>query len=313
MGGWLTQSDGLNDLPGELTGDYTRNMERWTRVDRRGNKIELSPNPDENWVHLQSGDAEIFLSQSDKSVRIKSKTRVTVESNTVEQTAQEFMVTVGDNGIITIDKDFTITSQKQLDLHAKTVVNVGEYRDPMWPVTAKHVTSKVNIKAVDNILEQSDNTLQRKVGTSMVSEVGTSYAHKTGTTHKVQSGQKMTVTVLSGGYDTTVKQGNLTADVQAGNLIATVKGNTKVDTFGTTDVLSKGAITIKSESTLTLEAPIVNIKATASFSEEAPITSIKGSATVKIEGGLLDVKASSLCKITGGSLCKIEAGLILIG
>jgi len=69
VGSWISNSAGLPDVPADVRVDYARNRQRWRRVDRAGNTVELSELPDEQWVRILSGAAELIMSQIDGSIR----------------------------------------------------------------------------------------------------------------------------------------------------------------------------------------------------------------------------------------------------
>lgn len=310
MGGILSAKNGVNGVSQAQRDDYARNRERWTRTDRRGNTLEMSPNPDENWIRMQSGESEVRCQRNDKAVLIFAKTRISQRTAQSEQTCDELLITVNDNGVIDIQKVLTLTSHDRANIHATNELTLGEYRDPLWPVTDKHKTNRIFVKAVSVLDEQSENAIRRKAGTTITSECGTTYQHKTGATHKLESGQKMSVKVLTGGYDTTVVQGNMNVDVQAGNLTATVSGNIKATALGSGEISTVGQLLLHSDTKVKITAPVIEATADVSFKATAVQSTVEGTAKLDLKGALIQVTSSAMTKIDGGGIIQGQAGLI---
>ena len=70
IGGWLSQSQGIADLPPEIRENYQTNRQRWIRKDRRGNMIELSGVPGEDHVRIKSGRAQILITRIDNGIAL---------------------------------------------------------------------------------------------------------------------------------------------------------------------------------------------------------------------------------------------------
>lgn len=71
-GGWISHRIGINDVPADQAEDYNRTRKRWQRIDRVGNLIEVSELEDELHIKLQSGGAELFITQRHNSILLKS-------------------------------------------------------------------------------------------------------------------------------------------------------------------------------------------------------------------------------------------------
>ncbi len=94
VGGWLSESYGMHDLSPDLVLDAGSKSRRWQRVDRAGNTVQLSEDPDEMWVRLSSGDVSLTLCQTSGSMWVRAPTGVFgVEAALVSVKAVQTLVT----------------------------------------------------------------------------------------------------------------------------------------------------------------------------------------------------------------------------
>jgi hypothetical protein len=73
MGGWITNSGDVPDVPVSMTSAYMRTRRRWNRADRQGNRLEQSEIGGENHIRMVSGNAEVRVTQNGNAVQLKSK------------------------------------------------------------------------------------------------------------------------------------------------------------------------------------------------------------------------------------------------
>lgn len=130
MGGMLTQSLGIDDLPVDMVDDYKRNRLRWIRRDRAGNVIEMSEVAGKYEIRIQSGSNEVFISQSEDRIVLRApKGTVEVEAlqcsvvaSTVFADAKELTLNTNEEGV-------NVYAFTDLRLYARERVQIGQYTD----------------------------------------------------------------------------------------------------------------------------------------------------------------------------------------
>ncbi len=302
MGGILTKSLGVHDLPPEIQADYDANERKWCRIDRAGNMVEMNPLPGEEGIRLKSGATEIRLSKAGE-VQIQTSVKMDVNANNYTHKSSVYTIQY-DQGMMQVAEFFSVLSDDQVDVHATNNLNLGSYRPVLWPLTPERKTDKVNIRAATKITEISEKDIFRQSLNNTIDDQKGSYKRVTLKTNDVISGQKMTVKVKTGGYDTIVEAGDLTVDVTTGNLTADVGA-------GKADVTVMGAVTVKSQTAINLEAPTISIKGTASIKMQTPMLDIKGDST-KMSGQMMQA-TYSMVKVNGSGMVIIDGGLIKVG
>jgi phage baseplate assembly protein gpV len=141
VGGINNESSGIPDEPMENKANYRKGLNRWSRVDRNGNVIEMSWNPDEDWVKVKSGGSEIAVSATGGgtisiaslrgSVTVAGQ-NVNVQAGTASVSAQRVDVTglasdgEGlDSGAVEIASNGTIDIHSETGTAAMAKVNIG--------------------------------------------------------------------------------------------------------------------------------------------------------------------------------------------
>lgn len=82
-GGWISQRDGIDDLPQERLADYPESRYKWMRLDHGGSLLEQSAMSDETWIRMQSWGSWGQASRADGSYRIVTAGLFDVQSPTV--------------------------------------------------------------------------------------------------------------------------------------------------------------------------------------------------------------------------------------
>jgi len=124
MGGWLSQSQGIPDLPPEQREDYATTRKRWMRMDRSGNLIEMSEVDDELRIRIKSGNAEVVVSQIDNSINIAASGPVNISAERAEITADDFSVRSGNAEIVATHRDGGGAGDAILNVFSSQVVNI---------------------------------------------------------------------------------------------------------------------------------------------------------------------------------------------
>lgn len=139
VGGWLTQSSGIPDLPPEMDGDYENDRRRWVRIDRRGNRLELSERVNEQWVRLVSGNAEVRITRNDDSVTVEAEGPVNIIAHNANIKATKATIEAVTAKVETTEKT-ELYSQGETNLYAADTVRIGQYLTSETPPTAKQTT-----------------------------------------------------------------------------------------------------------------------------------------------------------------------------
>jgi len=124
MGGWLSQSQGIPDLPPEQREDYEETRKRWMRMDRAGNLIEMSEVDDELLIRIKSGDAEVVVSQIDNSINIAATGPVRISAQRAEIAAEDFSVRSENAEIVATHRDGGGAGDAILNIFSSQVVNI---------------------------------------------------------------------------------------------------------------------------------------------------------------------------------------------
>lgn len=303
LGGKLSKSFGVHDLPPEMQADYATNERKWCRIDRAGNMVELNPLPGEEYIRLKSGNTELKLSKAGL-IEIITPIKYSLSSSNYSQWCAQLSLQIADNGLITCEKVYTLLCNGQMDLHAANDINIGTYRDPLWPVNPQKSTKNISLRATDNINEVSDGAVFRQSQQDMSDDVKGDFKRTVLGKTTIASGMKLALSVKTGGYDIVIEDGDLIADVKTGDLKANVE-------VGKVAVTAMGEISAKSQTSVALEAPQVSIKGTAQITLDTPLLDLKGDMT-KMEGSMLQID-HSMIKMNGSAMVIIDGGLIKVG
>ncbi len=171
MGGWISQSQGIPDLPPEQTEDYEETRKRWMRLDRAGNLIEMSEVGDELHIRIKSGDAEVLISQIDNSINIAATGPLNISAARAEITAEDFSVRSENAEIVAThrtagegDAVLNLFSSRTVNIYGgdaagvddDSVVRIGQYIDG---AAAARQTNLVDIRSEYVMIGRKDDAL----------------------------------------------------------------------------------------------------------------------------------------------------------
>jgi phage gp45-like len=181
IGSWVAARGGLNDVPYDITQDYEVSRRRWTRVDRRGNMMEISEVPTDLHVKLKSGKASVIITQRDDSIVLKTTGAVSVIGGRVNVSADQAVLDANQVTLAAVDNSVPgspagvmhITANKDINIYVKDAaqggsptgdINVGQYVDSgqitAGGIPAPHQSPTVNVFARDvNIGQYVDGFL----------------------------------------------------------------------------------------------------------------------------------------------------------
>lgn len=322
IGGMLTASAGIPDAPSEIRADYNETQSKWLRVDRVGNKIEMSPLPEERWLLLQSGDAVIRLRMNSGSIELVSNTSVAVTAPQVSVEASEQVTVATKNLIAQVDDVATIRSAGTVNVTAADAVNIGRYEDPLLGPLNPKTTDVVDVRANQNVKIESGGTLDVDATNNATIDSQANVEINAQTEIKIHGVSKTTVT--SDGDLIVQADGKVTVD---GTGDVEVKSAQKVLVNAATTVEIKGSqgVTINAQAgdiAIKADAGNVAIEALGNLTVKAssaqtiestgPLT-LKSTSQVKIEAPIVEIAATVTAKLDGGSLAEIKGGLVNIG
>lgn len=268
LGGWISASQGLSDVPGDVGEDYVVTRQRNTQIDRVGNIIETSEVSGEKWVKFRSGNAEVVLTQTDDSITVRTSGRVRVEAVHADIVTKSVTV---DSGEITINArgvdDITgleegvvnIFSNKDVILHAsgsaQAKISMGQYHDSLG---LPRQTPKVEI-----------------LGQTVIIGAALPYSPDLPT---------------------------LNVEINASSQVKVV-GATKVDLQSPVEVAILGTtkVSITSSAQVDLTAPLINLSGQVSFISTGTLT-LQASGLVSIQASTLTVTASVAVTLTAPTI-----------
>ena len=326
MGGIFNFAGGIPPVPPEQSGDEETAM-RWIRVDRKGNKIEMSPLDDELWVRLVTPDgSEVRVSAADGSILLNAEGRVQLEAPNVQIVATEEMNVATPKLIADVTDECTIRGSDIVNIRGANEINVGEYTPPDTTGTGLVVPETsvtINIKATDLIkIEASGGTglIDIDCDGDMTADV---QGNLTGFVN-------LDATLTVDGNVLLDVEGNVDADIEGTTTInsaqkITIDGQTDIEvnaqstflvTAGSTfDIQATTAITIDGQTTIDVTAGAnMTIDAAANLDISCSAAmSLQASATLSLDAPVIQISASSLLDMDGGSTSILGGGVVLIG
>jgi hypothetical protein len=248
IGSWVSWSGKLNDVPNDITSDYANNRLRWIRIDRAGNKLELSEVPSEKWAKLVSGSASIKCDQKDGSVTLVAKTGpINFDCNSIDTECKIYTLSGGDIVINAFDLDalggasglMQILSNGEVDINSDGSILIGGYppklagaTDPLHASMAFKQTPSVQVRSRDI-----------QIGTATSEVVQDLPAPETATVEV--NGVSITITAQQATHLVSGDTPGVTISVSGGNVsITTDTGNVTVNS-------TSGAVTVT--------APTINL------------------------------------------------------
>lgn len=305
MGGWLSSYAGISDLPAELDRDR---RERWLRLDRAGNALELSPLADEMHVQLRSGNARVTVRQLDDSVVIEASRRVLLEASRVGVVAADLVENVDRRQTSATEREtiltgdlFTVQSERRIDL--------GRYEDPINGALLPHTTPEVVVDADDLIQWEtrtrlfghseseidfdSDDTARMHAVTRVTIEAD-------GTVHVEADRVEVVGTTL-------VDVQAPTVNVDGANVVAVHGGAVNVQADGALSVTAGGALSLEAGGALSLSAASIALTASGGVAVTA------GGTLAATATGALTLHSDASLTAWGGFRMTLDAIGIVIG
>jgi hypothetical protein len=295
MGGWLSYSGGMADVPSEQTADYPRTQRRWVRYDRNGNKVVMDE--EQQLIEVTSGQSKITIRGGDGAIVIQTDGVVELRSPRVSVLDATQVEIAAETLFAEISGDSTLNCEGTVNLRGGDEINIGEYTPPNIPPVPK-TTPVVNIKAAQTVNIESSQALSVKVGTTASFDVTgditiegdanitvdgaasvkvlsdgpceveaqTVSLKSTGGEIKIEPSTDLTIDVgnaanvtIQGQADITVT-GPLSLEAQSGATID-VTGTCDLDVQGTLTAKASGLASLESDSVLELRAPVINLEA----------------------------------------------------
>jgi hypothetical protein len=322
MGGWPSYQGGTNDMPNELLGDYAKNQQRWIRVDRSGNKITMSPLPDEAYIEIASGDSKITVRSLDGSFEVVTDARTTIRSPQVQVLGATEVSVETERLVAQVSDEATLQCSDTVNVQGAQTINIGTYQQPTTALPPPpKTTGTVNIDANQLVHARSLQAMEFIAGTTIgVDAQGDITVHST---------SNITIT-----GDAKVEV-NSTGPVNVNaREVAVVTDTAKVTVNAQTDIeLSAGgkvAVTAATDVNVTASGNNVNVNSAANVSVEAggnASVTCAGNATVEASGlmrltsaskveitaPIVEIDADSLLSLNGGGTARLDGGVILIG
>jgi len=327
MGGIMNFAGGLTPIPPEQTGDdYPETQQRWIRVDRAGNKIEMSPLDEELWVKILTPDGSfVQVSAADGSVQISGEGRVQITAPNLQIVADEEMNVTTAKLVADVASECTIRGGGVVNIKGADVINVGEYTPPdtsggLIP-SVPETSGVVNIKAVDLVKIESADVIDVDAGGAMTVDVVDKIT--------VTGGADLDLTVagnvlldVEGNVDADI-EGTLTANAAKKILIdgqADIEVNaqsnfTLTNAGATFDINAQTQFNLHAGATMAIDADAnLTIDATANLDITCTASmSLKANAQLTLDASIISISATSLLDISAGSLAQIDGSIILIG
>jgi hypothetical protein len=241
-GSWVSWSGKLNDVPNDVTSDYANNRLRWVRLDRAGNKLELSEVPSEKWAKLVSGSASIKCDQKDGSVTLVAKTGpVNFDCQSVDTECQIYTLSSGDIVINAYELDalggadglMQLLSNGEIDISSDGSILIGGYppklagvTDPLHASMAFKQTPSVQVRSRDLQLGTSTGEVVQglsapETATVEVNGVSVTITARQATNKVSGDTPGVTISVSGGNVSITTDTGNVTVNSTSGNVTVT--------------------------------------------------------------------------------------------
>lgn len=307
VGGFLSFVGGTTGVPPEIHSDYAnRGGRRMIRLDRAGNKFEMSPLADEQWIKVESGDARILIRRTDSSVEIVAGSRVSQKAVLIEVEASKNVQIRSPRVESYADEDSVLHSRDALTAFGAESTVIGEYTPDTPPIPQRSTLTRV---AGGKIEVQSDGLLD----IDAVEDVTVDTPQDV----NITATQRVRITG-TGGIEVTTDQ-----DLQAtvgGRLLATVTGDVKLTAQAAVTVEAVGDVTVESDSNVTITAAQeVAVQAQSIRIEVQGGTSVSvlGNADIDVQGsasihsdGLMTLESIAALTIKSNTRVALEAPLI---
>lgn len=323
MGGILNFDGGIPPLPAEQTGDYNRTQQRWTRIDRKGSKLEISPLDEELWIKMETADgSKVQVSSKDGTILLQAEGRVQVSAPAVQIVAAESITATTQTLTADVEDTATLRCRGTTNIRAADEVNIGEYQpEATGPIPPTPETSLVvNIKAAQTVkIESAGNVDVDSAGAMTIDSASTLYV-KSVNDMTLESDAKITI----------LAQADTLFDLE-GKFTFNIQGNTLLDIEGTTTIKSAQKILVECSadievtatstfkltagSTITVEGN-ANVSIDAAANMDLTATgqiNLESSSRIVLSAPVVTIDADSLAEVLGGSTVRVDGGVILVG
>lgn len=323
MGGILNYEGGLPPLSSEQTGDYARTSKRWTRIDRAGNKMEMSPLDDELWIKLETPDGSyVRVSARDGGVEVRAEGRVNILCQSANVQAAESATVRTKTLIADVEDETLLRCQGVTNIRAATVVNIGEYQPPTTGATAPlpETTPTINIKAAQTVKVESAGLLDVDAAGEIQIDSASKVTLKAVNDLKLETDAKLTI--LAQGDTLIDLEGKLDLLV-TGDVTMDVDGTTKIESAQKIEILGAADIEVSAISTFTINAGadfLVDGNASVRLAAVANldlmcggIMSLGSDSQIVMAAPVVTIDADSLAEVLSGSTVRVDGSVILIG
>lgn len=325
IGGILNFSGGLTPLPPEQTGnDYPETQKRWIRVDRAGNKIEMSPLDEELWVRIVTPDGSfVKVSAADGSITLSAEGRVRLVAPNVQIQATEELNIETPKLIADVSDECTIRGGDTVNIRGASVVNIGEYTPPdaTGLGAIPETTDLVSIKAVNMVkIESADLIDVDSGGELQVSSVGKITVHGDADMDLTLDGNLLldvegnvnadiegTLTIDAAQKILIEGQTDIEVNAQANFLITNAGSTFDINAQAALNLHAGADMSIDADATLTIDAAAaLDITCSASMS-------LTAQAQLTLDAPIITISASSILDMSGASTAVLDGGVVLIG
>lgn len=323
MGGSMSQSGGVPDAPTEVRAEYKRTQKRWVRLDRAGNKIVMSPLPDERYIQIEAGDASITLRQNGAVIEVASTGQVNVTAPVIVADAEKEVTVTTAKLFAQVEEEATIRSADVVNIQGSTKINIGRYEDPLLGAAVPVTTDEVDVRADSNIKVESSGTIDVDAQANITVDTQSSYLLQAETEVNIYGVNKA---VVRSDGDVEVNSGaNVKIDavdnveVTGGQKVIVDASAAEVEitaATGVTVIAQSGDVAVEAQAGNVTIDGAVNVDITASASGKFETTGpleLKSASSVTIEAPLVEMKGQAKATVDGGALAEIKGALVQIG
>jgi hypothetical protein len=309
VGAPLAYTGGVPDVPSEVTADYARTGDRWIRLDRSGNLIEMSPLPESRYIRIKSGDAELFVSESDATVESRCPDGIARRvANKIEDVCEDHVVLVDNSLFEDVKGDVERIADGAVVFRSAVEIVIGERTDPLGIIQK---TPTVHVRAGSRVVVISDDEIE-------ITSLGDLSVTSQGTTEVTSAGE-MSIRVTAAGLSVRAQRVEIDADVGEVDIasVMEVKVSAPTVTVAASNVSVTGASLVELESggNLALSAPNGIISLDAQIITFSALTTVQfdvQSALVVNVPSLLVTAQTTASIVSGGPLI-LDGATIVIG
>lgn len=333
MGGILNYEGGVPPLPSEQTAEYERSSRRWTRIDRQGTKLEMSPLEDELWIKMETPDGSMVrVSGTDGTITLQAEGRLNVRAPQVNIIDALNVQCNTDQALLDVTNLAVLRCRDQIDIRAANVINIGEYTPP-----DSTGIGLVPAETTDTIDMRCETLFKLQGGGDPLSPTGA------GDADVDFAGQfdmdVVGVINITGSNDINVT-GSAALNVKiAGDTLLDVEGNITIDGAQQIDVTSGTSINVNAGSSIVVDAATtidvtggsnitvsgdtsIDVSANANITVDAGVNmdlscgavmTLSAGAQMTLEAPIVTIDADAIAELLAGAIARVEGGLNLIG